>query len=199
MGQDSVCSCGQPAKYRCTECYGMRLLCRGCIVNGHITRPLCRIEVRLQCRIFFFFYLHLQAWNGTFFDRRELRHLGLRVQLCHSDNQPCPRGSPGRNKFVVIAPNGFHHVAVDFCACRLGGSKQKWEQLLSYGWYPATPDNPQSAITISALKLFHAVSLQGKTTAYHFFNALAKITDNTGNSAFKVLFFAAFRECSLMK
>ncbi|KAJ6451458.1 hypothetical protein C8R45DRAFT_1057134 [Mycena sanguinolenta] len=29
------------------------------------------------------------------------------------------------------------------------------------------------------------MSLQGKTTAYHFFNALAKITDNTGSRAFK--------------
>jgi hypothetical protein len=86
----------------------------------------------------------------------------------------------------VIAPNGFHHVALDYCECRLSGSKHKWEQLLLHGWYPATPDDPQSAITISALKLFHAVSLQGKTTAYHFFNALAKITDNTGSSAFKV-------------
>jgi hypothetical protein len=41
-------------------------------------------------------------------------------------------------------------------------------------------------VTISTLRLFHAVSLQGKTTVYHFFNALAKITDNTGSRAFKV-------------
>lgn len=87
---------------------------------------------------------------------------------------------------MVIASNGFHHVSLDFCQCRRSGSQQHWEQLLSYGWYPGTPDNPQSAITIPALKLFHAVSLQGKTTAYHFFNALAKITDNTGSKAFKV-------------
>ncbi|KAJ7763898.1 hypothetical protein B0H14DRAFT_3510550 [Mycena olivaceomarginata] len=147
MGQDPVCSCGQPAKHG----------------------------------------------TGLFFDKRELRHLGLRVQLCHSDNRPCPRACPGQNKFVVIAPNGFHHVAFDFCECRLSGSKPRWEQLLAYGWYPATPDDPQSAITISALKLFHAVSLQGKTTAYHFFNALAKITDNTGSSAFKRRYQLALR------
>jgi hypothetical protein len=42
------------------------------------------------------------------------------------------------------------------------------------------------AVTISTLKLFHAVSLQGKTTAYHFFNASAKITDNTGSRAFRM-------------
>ncbi|KAJ7303090.1 hypothetical protein DFH08DRAFT_977305 [Mycena albidolilacea] len=177
MGQDSVCSCGRPAKYRCSECYGVQLFCRECIVNGHTTRPLCRIE----------------RWNRTFFQKRELRHLGLRVQLCHPGNQPCPRARPGRSKFVVIAPNGFHHVALDFCECRLSSSKRKWEQLLLHGWYPATPDDPQSTITISALKPFHAVSLQGKTTAYHFFNALAKITDNTGSSAFKCRYQLALR------
>jgi hypothetical protein len=108
------------------------------------------------------------------------------VQLGHSDNRGCPHPHPGREKFVIITPNGFYSVAVDFCQCQRSGSQSHWEQLLSYGWYPTTPDNPQSAITIAALKLFHAVSLQGKTTAYHFFNALAKITDNTGSNAFKV-------------
>ncbi|KAJ7355488.1 hypothetical protein DFH08DRAFT_803496 [Mycena albidolilacea] len=64
-------------------------------------------------------------------------------------------------------------------------STYHWEQLLVYGWYPLTPDNPQSTITTPTLKLFYAVSLQGKTTVYYFFNALAKITDNTGGCAFK--------------
>ncbi|KAF7367663.1 hypothetical protein MSAN_00830000 [Mycena sanguinolenta] len=106
MQDEGVCSCGaNPKKYRCQDCYGPGMFCRGCIVEMHRLRPLCRIE--------------------------------------------------------------------------------RWEQLLNYGWFPSTPDNPKSAITIATLKLFHAVSLQGKTTAYHFFNALAKITDNTGSRAFK--------------
>ncbi|KAF7337266.1 CxC2 domain-containing protein [Mycena sanguinolenta] len=141
----------------------------GCMVERHRLRPLCRIE----------------RWNGAFFDKRELRHLGLRVQLGHRDNTPCSRALPACRKFVVVAPNGFHHVALDFCKCRLSGHQPHWEQLLAYGWYPATPDAPRSAVTISTLKLFHAVSLQGKTTAYHFFHALAKTTDNTGSKGFK--------------
>ncbi|KAJ7691679.1 hypothetical protein B0H14DRAFT_3531790, partial [Mycena olivaceomarginata] len=158
LGEELSCSCGQPASYRCSDCFGAQIFCADCLLEGHRLRPLCRIE----------------AWNGTFFDRRELCQVGLR-------------------KFVVIAPNGFHHVAVDFCQCRRSGSQSHWEQLLAYGWFPATPDNPQSAITISALKLFHAVSLQGKTTAYHFFNALAKITDNMGSSTFKRRYQLALR------
>ncbi|KAJ7336983.1 hypothetical protein DFH08DRAFT_964940 [Mycena albidolilacea] len=133
------------------------------------------------------------AWNGTFFQQRELRQLGLRVQLGHPDNTPCPRAHPGRAKFVVIASNGFHHVLVDFCECRRSGSQLHWEQLLSYGWYPATPDNPQSAVTIATLRLFHSISLQGKTTVYHYFNALAKITNNIGSKTFKRRYQLALR------
>ncbi|KAF8133498.1 hypothetical protein K438DRAFT_2128575 [Mycena galopus ATCC 62051] len=169
MGEEGECSCGAPSKYRCGDCVGGQILCRKCMVESHRLRPLCRIE----------------AWNGAFFERRELRQLGLRVQLGHPENTPCPRAHPLREKFVVIATNGFHHVAVDLCQCRRGGSQPRWEQLLSHGWFPATPDHPRSAITISALKLFHAVSFQGKTTVYHFFSALAKVTDNTGSEAFK--------------
>ncbi|KAJ7731187.1 hypothetical protein B0H14DRAFT_3517920 [Mycena olivaceomarginata] len=165
LGEEPFCSCGQPASYRCGDCFGAEMFCRDCLLEGHQLHPLCRIE----------------AWNGTFFDRQDLRQLGLRVQLGHSDNRPCAHAHPGRENFVVIAPNGYHSVA------------SHWEQLLSYGWYPATPDNPQSAITISALKLFHAVSLQGKTTAYHFFNALAKLTDNTGGTTFKCRYQLALR------
>ncbi|KAF8146220.1 hypothetical protein K438DRAFT_1910745 [Mycena galopus ATCC 62051] len=146
MGQEAECSCGKPSKYRCADCFGGLMLCRECMRETHRLRPLCRIE----------------SWNGAFFERRELRQLGLRA---------------GREKFVVMAPNGFHHVSVDFCQCQLAAGKQQWEQLLSAGWFPATPDQPRSAVTISALKL--------ETTAYHFFHALAKITDNTGSEAFK--------------
>ncbi|KAF7376803.1 CxC2 domain-containing protein [Mycena sanguinolenta] len=169
MGEDVACLCREPGKYRCRECHGAQLYCKECMVQAHRLRPLCRIEV----------------WNGTFFERRELRHLGLRVQLGHSDNLPCPRALQGREKFVVIAVNGFHHVTLDYCQCRRSGSLPHWEQLLAFGWFPSTPDRPKSAITISTLKLFHAVSLQGKTTVYHFFNALGRITDNTGSQAFQ--------------
>ncbi|KAJ7628915.1 hypothetical protein FB45DRAFT_1028980 [Roridomyces roridus] len=169
MGEETTCSCGLPADLRCTECLGGQLLCTDCMVDSHHARPLCRIE----------------KWNTFFFERFSLRRLGVRVQLGHADNKPCPRARRGYDKFVVIHTNGLHHVAVDFCACAHRGSQPHWEQLLAFGWYPATPDMPQSAATISCLKLFHALSLQGKTTAYHFFNALSKVTDNLGASPFK--------------
>ncbi|KAF8208554.1 hypothetical protein K438DRAFT_1961156 [Mycena galopus ATCC 62051] len=177
MGMGDECPCGDVVKYRCRDCHGGQMFCCGCIVETHRLSPLCRIEV----------------WTGSFFEGRELHRLGLRVQLGHPDNTPCSLAQPGREKIVVIAHNGFHHVAVDFCQCRRSGSQPRWEQLLSFGWYPSTPDHPQSAITISALKLFHAISLQGKTTVYHFFNALSRITDNTGSKQFKRRYQLALR------
>ncbi|KAJ7701736.1 hypothetical protein B0H14DRAFT_3527423 [Mycena olivaceomarginata] len=146
-------------------------------VKEHRMRPLCQIE----------------AWGGKFFERRELRQLGLRVQLGHPDNVPCPRVQQGREKFVVIAPNGFHHVAVDFCGCQLKRFPASLGATALVRMVPRDAGRPKSAITIPALKLFHAVSLQGKTTVYHFFNALAKITDNTGSKAFKHRYKLALR------
>ncbi|KAJ7788324.1 hypothetical protein B0H14DRAFT_3504322 [Mycena olivaceomarginata] len=166
MGQNQ-CPCGRSGKYRCGECFGIQMYCQACIVEAHRLRPLCRIE----------------AWLGAFFERRELRQLGLRVQLSHPDNQPCSRTRPGRHKFVVIAVNSFHHVAVDFCECRQNGSQFRWEQLLSYGWYPSTLDAPKSAVTISALKLFHAFSLQGKNNGLSFFQRVGQ--DYRQSRAFK--------------
>ncbi|KAJ7352102.1 hypothetical protein DFH08DRAFT_805383 [Mycena albidolilacea] len=116
------------------------LLMRGSWVKNHPAPAFSRratgaaTALALRCS---------SAWNGTFFDRRDLRQLGL--------------------QWLPVALGATSLPQLD----------------------PATPDNPQSTITIAALKLFHAVSLQGKTTAYHFFNALAKITDNTGSNTFK--------------
>ncbi|KAF8195150.1 hypothetical protein K438DRAFT_1968480 [Mycena galopus ATCC 62051] len=187
MGEESVCQCGEAGKYQCADCYGGKIFCCNCIVEAHWLHPLC----------------HIEGWNGTFFERRELRRLGLRVQLGHADNQPCPRTHSGRDKFVDIAPNGFHH-AQKFAESSSTSSLHKTRGFtrvhpdddhddVVVGWFPSTPDNPQSAIMISTLKLFHAVSLQGKTMVYHFFNALAKITDNTGSQAFRRRYQLALR------
>jgi hypothetical protein len=52
MGQEALCSCGETARYRCSECHGVQMLCKGCMVEAHWLRPLCRIEVHL-CAIIF--------------------------------------------------------------------------------------------------------------------------------------------------
>ncbi|KAJ7729886.1 hypothetical protein B0H14DRAFT_3518191 [Mycena olivaceomarginata] len=58
---------------------------------------------------------------------------------------------------------------------------------------PQRPTTPRAPSPSPALKLFHSISLQGKTTVYHYFNALAKITNNTGSKTFKRRYQLALR------
>lgn len=45
---------------------------------------------------------------------------------------------------------------------------------------------PRTAFTFAVLDQFHQLTLQGKTTAWDFYNALAHVTDNTGLASFSV-------------
>lgn len=47
-------------------------------------------------------------------------------------------------------------------------------------WYPATHIDPQTCFSFRALEGFHMQTLQGKITSYDYYEALAKLTDNTG-------------------
>ena len=59
---------------------------------------------------------------------------------------------------------------MDFCSCK--EAPPPHEQLLEIGWWPATPDSPATAVTLQALKLFHALSLFGRLPPTDFYRAL---------------------------
>jgi hypothetical protein len=122
-------------------------------------------------------YFVLQMWNGLFFQRSSLRDLGLRVTLGHAPGRFCPTKEEGHKNFVVIDRNGIHNVNVDFCRC---SDVPHRNQLLRIGWWPATPLEPQTCATMSVLRHFHQLNLQGKTTGYSFYRTLEHETDNTG-------------------
>ncbi|KAJ7053673.1 hypothetical protein C8F01DRAFT_1374953 [Mycena amicta] len=159
------CTVGTAA-FRCTECVqGGLLLCRDCIVKQHASLPFHRI----------------QEWNGTHFDMRTLKSLGLRVQLGHWHEAGSICGSPQpayKDDFVVIDVNGVHEIGLDFCGCFSSGAQTT--QLLRAGLYPATSKHPRTAATIRVLRHFHFAFVESKCSAYDFFNALAHLTDNTG-------------------
>jgi len=115
-------------------------------------------------------------WNGLFFQRSSLQSLGLRVQLGHPPGRHCPTREPGHKKFAVIDSNGIHSVSVDFCRCAPVPHRT---QLLRIGWWPATPLEPQTCATMSVLRQFHLLNLQGKVTGFSFYRALEYQTDNT--------------------
>jgi len=72
---------------------------------------------------------------------------------------------------------GVHYIAVDFCNCRHGIFHQR-TQLLRARWFPATVNRPKTVFTFDCLDTYHELSLQGKTTAFDFYHAVLRRTDN---------------------
>jgi hypothetical protein len=142
-----------------------------------------------------------QVWGGDFFTGISLKSLGLRIQLGHGRNGTCPgtlakrakaaagtasagveEGDTGakasRDDFCIVASNGIHEVGLDFCTCGLAEDHDI--QLLRARLYPSTITNPTSAATFDVLRAFHLLSLEAKCSAHHFYNSLARRTNNNG-------------------
>ncbi|KAJ7050384.1 hypothetical protein C8F01DRAFT_1264052 [Mycena amicta] len=154
----------RPAIWWCQECFGGALLARS--VSGRFTRSTPFITSRF-------------SWTGVYFRPRQLKDVGLRVQLGHPLSEPCDRAIPACQDFVVIHDNGIHEVAVDFCGCHQRTDPHH-VQLLHTGWYPSTTSSPRTWATLQCLDRFHSLTLQDKITAYDFYQNLESLTDATG-------------------
>jgi hypothetical protein len=102
------------------------------------------------------------------------------VQLGHNGGA-CPIPVTFETPLIVYHTNGAHFVKVSFCQC--GGPAGGYlypNQLLRSSWFPASLTRPKTVFTFAVLKHFHHLTLQGKTTAYDFYNSLVHETDNTG-------------------
>lgn len=94
--------------------------------------------------------------------------------------------------FCVVASNAIHEVMVDFCTC--GTAALPSVQLLRARLYPATTTRPRSAATFDVLNHFHKMSFESKCSAYEFYNALARQTNNTGSFQPRVRTFTLARD-----
>ncbi|KAG1792555.1 hypothetical protein EV424DRAFT_1475756 [Suillus variegatus] len=118
-------------------------------------------------------------WNGNYFERVTLKALGLRIQLGHPPGQTCPNPRRAFNDdFVVMDSHGIHEVFLDFCDC--ADAIAHVQQLLRVSWFPSTTADPKTAATFRLLEEFHLLSFESKVSAYEFYNALVRRTDNTG-------------------
>ncbi|PBK59521.1 hypothetical protein ARMSODRAFT_991128 [Armillaria solidipes] len=81
----------------------------------------------------------IQKWEGERFVKIAMRDLGLRLQL-------------------VMDTDGLHEVDVNYCACDRRGGANRRQQLLRFGWYPASL----------------------KISGYDFYKSLAHMTDAMG-------------------
>ncbi|KAJ7302317.1 hypothetical protein DFH08DRAFT_978037 [Mycena albidolilacea] len=83
-----------------------------------------------------------------------------------------------RDDFCIVDSSGVHEVGLDFCSCSLAEPHDI--QLLRARLYPATTTNPATAATFRVLRDFHLLSLEAKCSAHHFYNKLARQTNNSG-------------------
>ncbi|KAJ7330528.1 hypothetical protein DFH08DRAFT_708944, partial [Mycena albidolilacea] len=151
------------ARYRCKDCFSDVLFCQACLVALHMDNPLHRVEI----------------WNdNAFFEVINLKSLGLRIQLGHGRNGTCPGTLGLRDDFCIVDSSGVHEVGLDFCSCSLAEPHDI--QLLRARLYPATTTNPATAATFRVLRDFHLLSLEAKCSAHHFYNKLARQTNNSG-------------------
>lgn len=74
--------------------------------------------------------------------------------------------------------HGIHEVFLDFCDC--ADAIAHVQQLLRVSWFPSTTADPKTAATFRLLEEFHLLSFESKVSAYEFYNALVRRTDNTG-------------------
>ncbi|KAG2139540.1 hypothetical protein BD769DRAFT_1350679 [Suillus cothurnatus] len=163
--QEVPCSdCGGSSpEFKCEDCFGIDLRCSSCITAAHQRHPLHR----------------LQKWNGNYFKCATLKSLGLRIQLGHTFGQKCPNPRRAFNdNFVVMDSYGIHEVLLDFCDCVEAESHT--QQLLRIAWFPSTTADPKTAATFRLLEEFHLLSFESKVSAYEFYSALVRRTNNTG-------------------
>ncbi|TDL14220.1 hypothetical protein BD410DRAFT_846231 [Rickenella mellea] len=152
-----------PGIIRCWDCHGTDIYCEDCTRGRHLHLPLHRVEKR---------------WSDTHFLKTSLKALGVCVQLGHGYQEKCCAPHAGSDTFVVVDVMGIHEVAVQFCGCER--AEQHWIQLLRVRWYPASLDYPKSAATFRVLEQFQMHNFESKGSAWHFYRAIARLTDNTG-------------------
>ncbi|KAI0057336.1 hypothetical protein BV25DRAFT_1812584, partial [Artomyces pyxidatus] len=155
--------CGVGCELRCVDCAYSHLYCASCLIGVHRCQPLHRI----------------QRWNGKFFEASSLQAINFVVQLGH-DGEPCACPRWMEQPLTVVDISGIHKVSYNLCGCATTEGAQPFVQLLRMEWWPATITRPRTVITFSTLRLFHALTLQGKVNGYDFYKGLVRITDGAG-------------------
>ena len=125
-------------------------------------------------------YPFVKIWTGSYWWCSSLQSLGFTFQLGHNGG-PCTNPQQCGHLLNVVHINGFHQLQVSYCQCsRPPGRHYAGTQLFRSSMFPASVAQPRMAFTFNVLELFHHQMLQGKTTAWDFYNALAHFTDNSG-------------------
>ncbi|KAF8188609.1 hypothetical protein K438DRAFT_1722560 [Mycena galopus ATCC 62051] len=156
------CSCGQPAVYRCVDCFNVPMWCRACIVREHQYNP----------------FHHIERWDGKMFVRDALSKIYRMFTFSCKHILTPTLASLAALTFTIGDHNGFHMAWIEFCQCLRPGDDARWQQLLAVRLFPATFEQLQTAFTFTAMKQSHVHALASKKSAYNYVKALCQLSNN---------------------
>ncbi|KAH9830168.1 uncharacterized protein C8Q71DRAFT_717179, partial [Rhodofomes roseus] len=160
----ALCSCGKAvADVRCRDCLREALQCSHCLVDSHRFSPFHWID----------------RWNGRCFEKQDLGEVGFVFYLGHDGLAcPCLRPADAPVVYTVTHSNGIHRVPIHECRCPC--ALDSVSQLLRVSLFPATLERPETAFTFDVLRQWDLHFLTSKKGTYDFYEALRRLTDNSG-------------------
>lgn len=116
-----------------------------------------------------------------YFKSVSLTDLGVEITLGHKSGGLCPCRVHFVTDFTVLHINGVHVIDVAFCGCMDSEPEQR-NQMISDSWWPATPENPKTALTFSLLRFAHALNCNGRVPTWDIWRSLYELTEQYGGS-----------------
>lgn len=111
----------------------------------------------------------------------------------YSPPNGCPTRAPESAKFMTIVDrSGIHQVQVEFCRCP-GAEFNREKDMLQAGLFPTSYKIIKSAFTFQVLDDFRLANLECKTSAYHYYQKLCRMTSPAFPTAVPVQYFISCR------
>lgn len=92
---------------------------------------------------------------------------------------------------VVVDVTGIHEIPVHYCTCD-SNLVSNDNQLFDCALFPATFKRVQTAFTFRVLDDFRMDNLESKTSAYHYYNKLSRVTCPAFPSSVKVTQYSIY-------
>ncbi|TFY50348.1 hypothetical protein EVJ58_g11087, partial [Rhodofomes roseus] len=142
-----------------------------------------KAAANVRCRDFAPFHW-IERWNGRCLEKQDLGELGLVLYLGHGGLRcPCLPEVATPIVYTVTHINGIHRVPIHHCCCPR--ARDSVSQLLRLRLFPATLERPESAFSFELLRQWDLHFLTSKKGTYDFYEALRRLTDNSGTRTVK--------------
>ena len=164
--------------FRCQDCPMGQMMCHVCMLKEHHSRPSDRIRRSSP---------QGECWEKvTSADLGHVLYLGHGGACCpkipHVNGVPDPQSHS--RPMTVLHEHGLAEIPFVFCRCQTPVDYA--HQLLGVGLWPATWEDPETAITLTTLETFHNLSLQAQVNTNDYLEHLKRMTNEVLTTQVKV-------------